>query len=105
MFQATDKRFATIAVASQLPDALIDALWLIIDHDLQGVFPLKNLLQFSIAANDQNNVQISFDSETTGDQIAIDTQAAYHTSYPETVLAYDDGHSQTILLPSDVDQD
>ncbi|WP_261805540.1 DUF960 domain-containing protein [Lapidilactobacillus luobeiensis] len=105
MFQATDNRFATIAVASQLPDTLIDALWLIIDQDLQGVFPLQNLLHFKLKATDQNNVQITFDSEATGDQIAFDTTAAYHNSYPEMILAYDDGRSQTILLPSDVDQD
>ncbi len=49
MFKNSDQRFATIAVASKLPDALIDRFWSIIDQNLQGVFPLENVLTFDLS--------------------------------------------------------
>ncbi|WP_125766335.1 DUF960 domain-containing protein [Lapidilactobacillus wuchangensis] len=103
MFQNSNQRFATIAVASKLPDALIDRFWTIIDQNLQGVFPLNNVLTFDLAPNADNKVEITFSTEKLATEITFDTPIPYDASYPNTVLAYDDGRSQTILLPSDVE--
>lgn len=103
MFQNSAQRFATIAVASQLPDAVIDRFWSIIDENLQGVFKLTNILSFTVQPNQQGQLQILFSDEETDDEIAFDTPYPYDENYPVTVLAYDDGRTQTILLPSDVE--
>lgn len=103
MFKNSDQRFATIAVASKLPDALIDRFWSIIDQNLQGVFPLENVLTFDLDPNDAGMVEITFSMEKLATKISFDTPIPYDDSYPTTVLAYDDGRSQTILLPSDVE--
>ena len=51
MFKAPANRFASFGVVAVLPDDLIDQIWVIIDHNLQGVFPLnQNLLTFELRA-------------------------------------------------------
>ena len=56
-----------------------------------------------IYPNDAGMVEITFSMEKLATKISFDTPIPYDDSYPTTVLAYDDGRSQTILLPSDVE--
>ncbi len=102
MFKAPANRFASFGVVAVLPDDLIDQIWVIIDHNLQGVFPLdQNLLTFELRADQKDHLQYVYRSEATQNVIAFDTDYAYQDSFPQTLLVYDDGRAQTILLPQE----
>ncbi|QMU07340.1 DUF960 domain-containing protein [Levilactobacillus suantsaii] len=103
MFESNHARYASYGTVAVLPGEMIDVVWQIIDRDLQGLFPLANLLTFKLH---NNQGQTTFEYVQQGDQdVALradfDTRYAYHPSLPDTVLAYDDGESQIILLPSE----
>jgi len=103
MFSANSNRFATFGVISKVPGAIIDEFWSIIDNNLQGVFPLKNLLRFDLLDKD-GKLQIHFSEEELNTQLAFDTDYEFKDTYPETVFAYDDGKAQTILLPEEANE-
>lgn len=100
MFSADNNRFATFGVIAHLPGDVIDSVWLIIDHDLQGVLPLNNLLQFDLQ-NNHGKLTMRFSQEGNPTQIAVDLPFAYDDNFPPRVMAYDDGENQTILLPEE----
>ncbi|WP_179395518.1 DUF960 domain-containing protein [Lacticaseibacillus absianus] len=100
MFTTDHSRFATYGVIAQLPGEIIDSLWLIIDQNLTGVVPLGQLLRFDLL-NTKGKLTVAFSQEGDETQIAIDLPFDYDPAYPGTVMAYDDGHAQTILLPTE----
>lgn len=102
MFSANRSRFATFGVISKLPGAIIDEIWGIIDNNLQGVFPLQNLLRFDLINND-GKLQIHFSEDKLEAELAFDQQYDYSDSFPQAVFAYDDGKAQTILLQEEAD--
>ncbi|GEO67280.1 DUF960 domain-containing protein [Levilactobacillus spicheri] len=103
MFESDHARYASYGTVAVLPGEMIDAVWEIIDHDLQGLFPLENLLTFKLHDNQGQTTYeyVQTDDDKVTLRAAFDTQYAYSDSLPETVLAYDDGDSQIILLPSE----
>jgi len=103
MFESNHARYASYGTVDALPGEMIDAVWHIIDRDLQGLFPLDNLLTFKLH---NNQGQTTYEYVQTDEQqatfgAAFDTKFAYSSELPDTVLAYDDGDSQIILLPSE----
>lgn len=104
MFESNHARYASYGTVAALPGEMIDAVWQIIDDDLQGLFPLANLLTFKLHNNQGQTtfeyVQTDDDQEVTL-RAGFDTQFGYTPELPATVLAYDDGDSQIILLPSE----
>lgn len=102
MFSANQNRFATFGVISQTPGPIIDAIWGIIDNNLNGVFPLQNILKFEFK-NVNNQLQVVFTEDNIDAELAIDLDFAYQPNLPDAVFAYDDGNAQTILLESEID--
>ena len=100
MFEANHSRFATFGVISNLPGEIIDSIWMIIDRNLQGVVPLNNFLRFDLQ-NNQGKLTVHFSEEGADTEMAVDLPFPYDPSFPDTVMAYDDGESQTILLPEE----
>lgn len=103
MFESNHARYASYGTVAVLPGDMIDAIWDIIDNDLQGLFPLANLLTFKLH---NNQGMTTFEYVQTDDKrgavsAGFDTDFTYAPQLPETVLAYDDGDSQIILLPSE----
>ncbi|MFD1464571.1 DUF960 domain-containing protein [Lapidilactobacillus mulanensis] len=102
MFKSPANRFASFGVVSILPGELIDQIWSIIDQNLQGMFPLdNNVLTFELRHDQKNHVQYVYHSDDSTDTIAFDTEIVYQAAFPDTLLVYDDGQAQTILLPSE----
>lgn len=100
MFTADHSRFATYGVIAHLPGEIIDSIWLIIDQNLQGVVPLGNLLRFDLL-NNGGKLTVAFSETNSATTMAIDLPFRYASEYPDTVMAYDDGENQTILLPEE----
>ena len=100
MFTTNHSRFATYGVIAHLPGEVIDSIWLIIDQNLQGVIPLGNLLRFDLL-NNGGKLTVAFSEKGSPTTMAIDLPFPYASQYPETVMAYDDGENQTILLPEE----
>lgn len=100
MFQQNKARFATGGVIAHLPGPIIDSLWFIIDHDLQGTFQLANLLVFALEER-QGQLTVAFSQDGENIAIRIDLPFPYDEGFPPVVYAYDDGNRQTILLPSE----
>ncbi|KRN02139.1 hypothetical protein FD13_GL000279 [Levilactobacillus senmaizukei DSM 21775 = NBRC 103853] len=103
MFERNHARYASYGTVAALPGEMIDAVWRIIDHDLQGFFPLSNLLTFELQNKDGKATYeyVQADESEGTLRIGFDTEFAFTTTLPEKVLAYDDGDSQIILLPSE----
>lgn len=96
MFDQDAERYATLGLAEKLPGEVIDEIWAIIDHDLQGVVPLPRVLQFALIAR-QNRVTVVFDDHN--DSIfEFDLPDDYQRRFPETVAVLDDGQYQTMML-------
>ncbi|MCD2255789.1 DUF960 domain-containing protein [Lactobacillus sp. CC-MHH1034] len=100
MFQSRFGRFATVGVISSLPGEVIDSFWHIIDRNLQGVIPLENLLHFELKPKD-GKLTITFYEDNVDLKMTFDQPLPWNEDYPNKILAYDDGTSQTILLPSE----
>lgn len=98
MFDRNRDRFATYGVIGSLPGPIIDSIWMVIDQNLQGVVPLGNLLRFDLI-NTQGKVTLGYSEADSDTQMAIDLPFPYDDRFPKTVMAYDDGENQTILLP------
>ncbi|MFD1428630.1 MULTISPECIES: DUF960 domain-containing protein [Lacticaseibacillus] len=103
MFSRDEARFATYGVIANLPGEIIDSVWMIIDQNLQGVLPLGNLLRFDLL-NSDGQLTIGFSEEGQDTQMAFDLDFTYDDSFPDTVMAYDDGENQTILLPEETNR-
>ncbi|GEL12641.1 hypothetical protein FC15_GL000927 [Lapidilactobacillus concavus DSM 17758] len=104
MFKTPANRFASFGVVAVLPGELIDQIWLIIDRQLKGLFPLnEQVLSFELRENDKQQVQYIYYLEDNNNAIAFDTDYAFQEDFPEALLVYDDGKAQTILLPSEAD--
>ncbi|WP_051999824.1 DUF960 domain-containing protein [Schleiferilactobacillus shenzhenensis] len=102
MFDPNQARYATFGVVSAVPGTIIDEIWHIIDTNLQGVLPLENVLNFAFSNRD-GKLTITFSEEDTDITIGFDTPYAYASQLPKTVVAYDDGQNQTIILPSEIE--
>lgn len=104
MFESDHARYASYGTVAAVPGEMIDAFWQIIDQDLQGMVPLDNLLTFKLH-NNQGQTTVEYvrtnDDQKATLRAAFDTELAYSSELPATVLAYDDGDSQIILLPSE----
>lgn len=106
MFEAFDNnrsRYASIGVVSSMPGELIDSVWYIIDFNLKGVFPLENLLAFTIM-NNKGFVTMGYTERESDIDITIDLPFKFVDGLPSEVQAYDDGKRETILLPSEITQ-
>jgi hypothetical protein len=103
MFNINRGRYATFGVVSAVPGTIIDEIWRIIDRNLQGVLPLTNVLNFAFS-NRAGKLTITFSEDDTDVTIGFDTPYAFSSQLPKTVVAYDDGRSQTIILPSEIEQ-
>ncbi|MFD1317731.1 DUF960 domain-containing protein [Loigolactobacillus zhaoyuanensis] len=101
MFDNNQSRFASYGVVATIPGELIDQIWSIIDNNLQGVFPLAHTLVFELS-NHKGLVTYDYvqDHETVA---SFDTPFPYNSELPATLLAYDSGAQQTILLPSEAE--
>ncbi|QOP52899.1 DUF960 domain-containing protein [Levilactobacillus brevis] len=64
MFESNHARYASYGTVAALPGEMIDAVWQIIDDDLQGLFPLANLLTFKLH---NNQGQTTFEYVQTDD--------------------------------------
>lgn len=62
MFESNHARYASYGTVAALPGEMIDAVWQIIDDDLQGLFPLANLLTFKLHNNPKLQEQVSHSS-------------------------------------------
>ncbi len=102
MFAKNNTRYATTGVVSNLPSQVIDSVWFIIDQNLKGVFPLNNLIAFQLE-NNQGKLTMGFSNDGENIQMRVDLPFPYKEEYPSSVLAYDDGFSQTILLPNEAE--
>jgi hypothetical protein len=102
MFSANRNRFATFGVISHTPGAIIDAIWAIVDNNLQGVFPLQNVLKFEFK-NNAGQLQVAFTEKGLDGGMAMDLNFNYDSSLPDAVYALDDGTNQTILLESELE--
>lgn len=100
MFDAHRGRFATYGVISRIPGEIIDTLWIIIDQNLQGLFDLAKVLNFNLV-NNKGLLSLVYSQEGLPISITFDLNTPFRNNYPELILAYDDGNSQTILLPSE----
>lgn len=100
MFKAGYGRYATFGVVEVLPGDIIDRIWHIIDQNLQGVVPLQSILRFEFTQN-KTKLTVTFSEDDVNLKMAFDLPYDWRNNYPEKVLAYDDGTSQTILLPSE----
>ncbi|GAF41395.1 hypothetical protein FC83_GL002278 [Agrilactobacillus composti DSM 18527 = JCM 14202] len=101
MFQAGYGRYATYGVIAVLPGEIIDSIWHIIDRNLQGVVPLQNMLNFNLGEK-EGKLTITFtEADNAAIKITFDLPYSWNEEFPKEVLAYDDGRSQTILLPSE----
>lgn len=100
MFTSDRSRFATYGVIAHLPGPIIDSIWLIIDQNLQGVVPLANLLRFDLL-NNGGKLTVAFSEKGSDTTMAVDLPFTYQSAFPDTVMAYDDGNHQTILLPEE----
>jgi len=103
MFENNHARYASYGTVAAFAGDMIDAVWQIIDRDLQGLFPLDNLLTFKLHENQGTTTfeYVQEDDQQMDLRAGFDTQFAYTPELPDTVLAYDDGDSQIILLPSE----
>ncbi|PWG01091.1 DUF960 domain-containing protein [Levilactobacillus bambusae] len=104
MFDNHHARYASYGTVAVLPGEMIDTVWYLIDQDLQGMFPLENVLTFHLEAKD-GKVAYRFQPTDLDDGIELsatfDTDFPYSGDLPDTILAYDDGESQIILLPAE----
>lgn len=100
MFKAGFGRYATFGVVSALPGEIIDSIWHIIDQNLQGMVPLHSILTFNLGSK-ENRLAMTFSQDDMPMTMTFDLPFDYKEAYPETILAYDDGTSQTILLPDE----
>lgn len=100
MFPHNAPRFATNGVVAALPGAVIDSLWMIIDADLQGIYDLNNLLAFQLE-NHQGKLTVAFSNDGENIDMRIDLPFEFNATFPQSLLAYDDGNNQTILLPQE----
>ncbi len=100
MFNRSGARFASYTVATSLPDEAIDNVWFLIDNDIQGVFPLTNLIKFDLI---NNNGKLSYDFIQGNNLVAtFDSPFPYEDSYPRSIVVYDSGDQQLIATPSDI---
>lgn len=100
MFDSRRGRFATYGVISQLPGEIIDTFWIIIDQNLQGIFKLAKVINFNLV-NNKGLLSIVYSQENSPFSVTFDLNTPFRKKYPELILAYDDGNSQTILLPTE----
>ncbi|MDH6364868.1 hypothetical protein M2139_001869 [Enterococcus sp. PF1-24] len=103
IFDTNRRRYASTGVISSMPSELIDSIWFVIDYDLQGLFPLDNLLTFTLI-NNQGFVSIGFTNKESQMDITIDLPFRYVSGLPTEVHTFDDGTRETILLPSEIQQ-
>ncbi|MCI1903571.1 DUF960 domain-containing protein [Enterococcus hirae] len=102
MFEANHARFATEGTVRSLPKEVIDSIWVIIDADLQGVYPLENLLYFGLE-NNHGKLTISYSQDGQAIDVRVDLPFPYNENFPKNILVYDDGTRQTILLPNEAE--
>lgn len=100
MFDSRRGRFATYGVISRLPGEIIDTFWIIIDQNLQGIFQLAKVINFNLV-NNKGLLSIVYSQENSPISVTFDLNTPFRSAYPELILAYDDGNSQTILLPTE----
>jgi len=103
-FSKNRNRFASFGVIASLSSEIIDSIWLIIDLDLQGLVPLRNLLTFGFIDNN-GNLTVHFTQEDDFIEMDIDLPFKYSSELPSKIYAYDDGNNQTILLPTEIKQE
>lgn len=89
-------RYATFGLVAQLPSEIIDAIWEIIDDNLQGVVPLSKVLQFALIER-SGAVTVVFDTQHDA-ILEFDLPNDYDRRFPETVAIYDNGDRQTMML-------
>ena len=100
MFDKDHSRFASYSIVSTLPDEAIHHVWYLIDNDLQGIFPLSNLIVFDLVNNDGN---LSYDYIQDNELVAtFDSPFPYNNNYPKSLVVYDSGDRQIIATPSEI---
>lgn len=99
MFENNRPRFASYGIVNSLPGEIIDQVWYIIDNNLQGMFPLKEMIGFNLT-NHQNHLTFDF-LEQDNVVASFDTPFPYAESFPKSLWVYDDGESQIVLLPKE----
>lgn len=100
MFDKEHSRFTSYSIVSTLPDEAIDHVWYLIDNDLQGIFPLSNLITFNLV---NNNGSLSYDFIQDNELVAtFDSPFPYNNSYPKSLVVYDSGDRQIIATPSEI---
>ncbi|WP_172189162.1 DUF960 family protein [Lentilactobacillus kribbianus] len=100
MFNKNDARFASYGIVNTLPDDAIDFIWHIIDNDLQGIFPLSNLVKLDLV-NFQNKLSYDY---IDGDNLVatFDSPYPFSNDYPQSIVVYDNGNQQIIALPNEL---
>ena len=78
MFESNHARYASYGTVAALPGEMIDAVWQIIDDDLQGLFPLANLLTFKLH---NNQGQTTFEYVQTDDDQEVTLRAGFDTQF------------------------
>lgn len=100
-FNSKQNRYASVGTISSLPPTLIDSIWMIIDIELKGLFPLTQLLSFDLE-NNNGNVSMRFSQADSDFELGVDIPYPYNDTYPKKLLAFDDGMHQTVMLPSEI---
>ena len=102
MFSQKSPRFDTYAVIDRIPGRMIDTVWYLIDQNLTGVVKLGNLINFEILADKDGKSAMMFSQKNKPLKIKFDLPIKYDPSYPASLVVYDDGVNQTVMLPSEV---
>ncbi|GAX01404.1 DUF960 domain-containing protein [Secundilactobacillus silagei] len=99
MFENDRPRYASYGIVNSLPGEIIDQIWYIIDHNLQGMFQLNEIISFNLT---NHNHHLTFDFLQQDHVVAsFDTPFPYAEDFPKTLWVYDDGSSQIVLLPKE----
>ena len=101
-FTDSHRRSASFAIATNLPDDVIDSIWFIIDHFLKNVFELEEELEFQLL-NNKGSITFRFSSKNLPTMIDFDFSHPYEPLYPPRVLVLDMDGKETILLPEEND--
>lgn len=99
MFENNRPRYASFGIVNTLPGEIIDQVWYIIDHNLQGMFQLNEIIGFNLT---NHNNHLTFDFLQQDAVVAsFDTPFPYAESFPASLWVYDDGSSQIVMLPKE----
>ena len=99
MFENDRPRYASYGIVNSLPGEIIDQIWYIIDHNLQGMFQLNEIISFNLT---NHNHHLTFDFLQQDHVVAsFDTPFPYRR-FSSFIWVYDDGSSQIVCCQEEM---